>query len=112
MSFAAFRCGLLSRRELLSHFMHADGLALVVPGPISWRPSATSRSERMPSSAPGEFLDALEQPTRLPSASPATKDHSLTLFIGFSPARNHGNDSLNPKCVSAIQVKTRLCGKP
>jgi len=103
MPFAAFRGGLLSRLELLSHFMHADGLPLIVPGPISRPPSATSRSERMPSSAPGEFLDALEQPTRLPSASPATNDHSLSLFIGFSPARNYVNDSLNPKCVSTIR---------
>ena len=65
--------------------MHADGLPSVVPGPNSWRPSATSRSERMLSSAPDEFLGALEQPTRLPSASPTTNDHSLSLLTGSLP---------------------------
>ena len=51
-----------------------------------------SRSERMPSSAPDEFLGALEQPTRLPSASPTTNDHSLSLLTGsLSLARNHTN---------------------
>ena len=85
LPFAAFRGGLLSRRELLSHCMHADGLPSVVPGPNSWRVSATSRSERMPTSAPDEFLGALEQPTRLPSASPTTNDHSLSLLTGSLP---------------------------
>jgi hypothetical protein len=96
--FAAFRGGLLSRPELLSRFMHAEGLSWVVPGATSGRPSATARPARMPSDALGGFVDALEQPIRFSTASTATKDHSLSLFIvSLSPS-----DYLRPKCVSVI----------
>src|SRR6202035_486889 len=92
--------------------MHDDGLPLVVAGPISWRPSATSRSERMPSDATGEFPDALEQPTRLPSARPTTNDHSLSLFIVSLSRQKLSERFSQPEVCEHDQVKTRLFGKP
>ena len=109
MPFAAFRGGLLSRPELLSHFMHARSFlptvyhwSLRVPGDLQpLGPTQEKNNFRMPLSSPQEGCQVQVR-------HDGDNDHSLSLFIVSLSRQKLSERFSQPEVCEHDQVKTRL----